>query len=153
MQTFLPYPDFKRCAQVLDGKRLCKQIVESFQILKCLSYPEGTKMAWINHPAVKMWRGYEPALNQYGGFMQLEARDRGFTSNLKFYTAYSFPELPSWLGHPLLHLSQQANLVRKNPEFYGPKFPGVEPAEGYWWPVVCGPNSKKHTAEWEAKCS
>ena len=151
MQTFLPYPDFKQCAQVLDGKRLGKQIVESFQILKCLSYPEGTKMAWINHPAVKMWRGYAPALIMYTREIRKEALRRGYNSKFEFLEQESF-DMPPWMGHKLLHLSQQANLVRKNAEFYGPKFPGVEPAEGYWWPIVCGPNSKKHTAEWEAKC-
>ena len=45
MQTFLPYSDFQKCAEVLDGKRLRKQIVECEQILNCLSFPEVTKMA------------------------------------------------------------------------------------------------------------
>ena len=36
MQTFLPFPDFKMSAQVLDYKRLGKQRVEALQILKTL---------------------------------------------------------------------------------------------------------------------
>jgi hypothetical protein len=37
MQTFLPYKDFDQCAETLDNKRLNKQILESYQILKVLS--------------------------------------------------------------------------------------------------------------------
>ncbi len=33
MQTFIPYPDFHRSAEVLDMKRLGKQRVETFQVL------------------------------------------------------------------------------------------------------------------------
>ena len=152
MQTFLPYPDFKRCAQVLDSKRLCKQIVESKQILDVLLTPREGKIGWRNHPAVKMWAGYELALIEYTTEIKMESLRRGYTSNISFPIPVKCI-MPPWMGHKLLHLSQQANLVRKNAEFYGPKFPGVEHAEGYWWQVVCGPNSKKHTAEWEAKCS
>jgi len=34
MQTFLPYKDYVQCAEILDNKRLNKQILESYQILK-----------------------------------------------------------------------------------------------------------------------
>ena len=34
MQTFLPYPDFARSARCLDNRRLGKQRVESYQILR-----------------------------------------------------------------------------------------------------------------------
>jgi len=37
MQTFLPYKDYNQCAEILDNKRLNKQILESYQILKVLS--------------------------------------------------------------------------------------------------------------------
>lgn len=36
MQTFLPYADFKKSAQVLDGMRLGKQRVETLQIMQAL---------------------------------------------------------------------------------------------------------------------
>lgn len=148
MQTFLPYSDFHKCAEVLDGKRLRKQIVECKQILNCLSFPDGTKMAWINHPAVKMWRGYELALIEYTTIMKSESLRRGYTSNISFPVPVKC-DMPKWLGNHHLHLSHQANLVRKDIDFYGPKFPGVKAEQGYWWPVICGPNSKKHTEFWE----
>jgi hypothetical protein len=51
MQTFLPYKDFDQCAKTLDNKRLNKQILESYQILKVLSN-QSSSGAWRNHPAV-----------------------------------------------------------------------------------------------------
>ena len=43
--------------------------------------------------------------------------------------------LPPWLGDPALHRSHQSALVRKDPEFYGPRFPGVPDNLPYVWPV------------------
>jgi hypothetical protein len=37
MQTFLPFKDFDQSAKALDNKRLNKQILEGYQILKVLS--------------------------------------------------------------------------------------------------------------------
>jgi hypothetical protein len=36
MQTFLPYPDYKLSASVMDMRRLGKQRVETWQIIKAL---------------------------------------------------------------------------------------------------------------------
>ncbi|WP_308219790.1 MSMEG_6728 family protein [Gordonia sp. McavH-238-E] len=63
MQTFLPYPDFRRSAEVLDPARLGKQRVETLQILRAL---ELFDYGWSSHPAVTMWRGHTPALVAYG---------------------------------------------------------------------------------------
>src|ERR1700712_5264270 len=63
MQTFLPSADFTASSVVLDDRRLGKQRVETFQILRALTWPE---YAWKNHPAVRMWRGFIPALVAYG---------------------------------------------------------------------------------------
>lgn len=145
MQTFLPYPDFARCASVLDGKRLRKQIVECYQIAQALQ----NGGAWAKHPAVAMWRGYDSALAAYAMAMQDETRRRGWISNFRFYATMPVA-LPPWLGHSLLHLSHRANLMRKDCIHYGKFLGAVKPAEGYWWPIPCGPTSRKHTAMWEA---
>ena len=58
MQTFLPYPDFAKSAACLDNKRLNKQIVECYQILRAITDPT---YGWQNHPAVNMWRGFKGA--------------------------------------------------------------------------------------------
>lgn len=59
----------------LDNKRLGKQRVEAFQIWNTLQFlrlhPDGIdpltkrRRGWTNHPAVRMWRGFEDALAVY----------------------------------------------------------------------------------------
>jgi hypothetical protein len=63
VQTFLPYEDFVATAAVLDDRRLGRQRVETYQILRALTW---TSYGWKNHPAVKMWREFVPALVRYG---------------------------------------------------------------------------------------
>jgi hypothetical protein len=43
--------------------------------------------------------------------------------------------LPRWLGDPDFHRSHQSSLLRKDPEHYGPMFPGVPDDLPYVWPV------------------
>lgn len=149
MQTFLPYPDFERCAEVLDTRRLGKQRVEVLQIMRALTV-EG--YAWKHHPAVLMWKGYEAALVAYGVAICREWRRRGFadTCEAKILidargagvrrarsqaTLENGGRLPPWLGDTALHRSHQSSLVRKDPEHYGPRFPGVPDDLPYEWPV------------------
>lgn len=136
MQTFLPYPDFKQSARALDVKRLGKQRVEASQILNCLL--NGGSQGWSNHPAVKMWRGYECALAQYGMAMCVEWSRRGYTDNLFpfFYNVYARllpPIMPPWLGDVEFHRSHQSNLLNKAPSYYTFDVPDNLP---YVWPKV-----------------
>ena len=85
MQTFVPIAttDFAQIAKVLDNKRLNKQALEGWQILMVLWEldPAGEyrkPRGWVNHPAVKMWRGHEFLLYQYIIAMTNEWVDRGF---------------------------------------------------------------------------
>lgn len=147
MQTFLPHEFFLDCAQVLDNKRLNKQIVECQQILNCLYNPE--KKGWSNHPAVKMWEDHKPALICYMGVMHFEwTRRRGSerchgswqkivdtyykTHMQDFVGTITYPE---WLGNPELHASHRANLLRKDPVHYGQFGWQEDQQEGYWWPT------------------
>src|SRR5690606_16168187 len=43
--------------------------------------------------------------------------------------------LPPWLGWEALHRSHRAALVRKDPGYYGPLFPDVDPQMPYVWPA------------------
>jgi len=131
MQTFLPYPDYRECARVLDYRRLGKQRVEAWQILQAMKRETG---GWVNHPAVNMWRGYEDSLNQYGREMCLEWRERGYTDNmLERFVCVGDPEPPMWLGDTRLHISHQSNLIRKDPLYYQPLFPDVPDNLAYFW--------------------
>jgi hypothetical protein len=130
MQTFLPYSNFKKCAEVLDYRRLGKQRVEGMQIINCLIKPN----KWSNHPAVKMWQGYEMAIKSYVNTMIHEWIRQGYKNTMQIYEIDDWFYLPSWLGDHRLHSSHRANLIRKDPKYYGQFGWTEDPVEEYWWP-------------------
>ena len=148
MQTFLPYADFEASARALDDRRLGKQRVEALQVLRGLTVPG---YGWRHHPAVKMWRGHEEALGRYGltcteVWVELGHGDTcavtiaGDLAAAGVTRIRTQPELaaadalPPWLGDEEFHRSHQSSLVRKDPGFYGPRFPGVPVDLEYVWP-------------------
>jgi hypothetical protein len=130
MQTFLPYPDFYESARVLDYRRLGKQRVEARQILKALNVGGG----WLNHPAVKMWRGYENALVQYGNVMIQEWIRRGYKNTMSMIAIESY-EMPPWMGNKDFHASHRSNLLRKDVSWYGRLKWTESDNLPYVWPV------------------
>ena len=137
MQTFLPYSDFNKTASVLDWRRLGKQRVEAKQVLLTIDRGDDAK-GWRNHPAVNMWRGYETALAYYGAAICLEWIERGYNdTQLDWFReriGNNIIHLPPWLGDDRLHISHQSNLIRKDPDYYGPLFEGVSDDVPYHWP-------------------
>jgi hypothetical protein len=149
MQTFLPYDDFERSARVLDLKRLGKQRVECIQVLRGLVRPG---YGWRHHPAVLMWAGHAEALGRYAFTMVDVWIERGFADTCAATIADDLGEagvsrvrperdiraagaMPPWLGDPAFHRSHQSALLRKDPQHYGPLFPGVPDDLEYVWPV------------------
>lgn len=147
MQTFLPYADFKKSAQVLDYKRLGKQRVEAWQIYMGI---EGKSKGWRNHPAVNMWRGCEYQLLKYGLAMCDEWVRRGYkdTMRLRFREAlreekrYSeefhiidTQKFPKWFGNTTFHVSHRSNLLRKLPKHYRKCWPKLRQDLPYKWPI------------------
>ena len=114
MQTFLPYPGFQESARVLDYKRLGKQRVEGMMILNIISgkAPDST---WKNHPAVKMWAGYENALKAYTNATIREWIDRGYKNTMLTYSVDRI-EYPWWFGDENFHRSHRSRLIQKNRE-------------------------------------
>lgn len=136
MQTFLPYPSFTESAKVLDMKRLGKQRVECKQIINALENPE---KGWQHHPATTMWRGFLPALAEYGLVVCEEWRNRGYNDSLlPFFTnklaSGGYPFRPPWIGDDAFHTSHQSNLLRKMPEHYRQFWPDVPDDLPYVWP-------------------
>lgn len=139
MQTFLPYSSYILTAKCLDYRRLGKQRVECKQILQCLL---GTgSLRWKNHPAVKMWKGYEESLAMYGYEICVEWISRGYKDSLKIffgqYLDLMTPDVidPPWMGNEAFHASHRSNLIRKFPEHYS-KFCWRESGDlPYVWPV------------------
>lgn len=136
MQTFLPYESFERTAKILDMRRLGKQRVEAYQIMRVLNGESGEKGGWRNHPAVLMWRDNLPALYEYGRIVCVEWRRRGYVDNLLDKFPVEPVTYPSWLGDPDFHKSHQANLVRKLPEHYRKYFPTIDDTLPYVWPIT-----------------
>jgi pyrimidine dimer DNA glycosylase len=134
VQTFLPYPDFERTAEVLDDRRLGKQRVEVLQILNAMHRTSG---GWINHPATRMWRGHEAALVAYGlAVIDVWTRaGRADTVRDKILPHLhgepvrtqqelaALGMLPPWLGREDIHRAYRSALVRKMPEHYRPAVP------------------------------
>ncbi|MFE9404252.1 MSMEG_6728 family protein [Streptomyces sp. NPDC006530] len=150
MQTFLPFPDFRRSAAVLDQRRLGKQRVEALQVFRGLTVPG---YGWRRHPAVRMWSGYEEALVRYGleicGAWTAEGRVDTCAGTLMEDFLRWRPggsvrvqkelararELPVWLGSAEFHLSHRSALVRKDPGFYRPLFADIPEDLPYIWPA------------------
>ena len=141
VQTFLPYSDYATSARVLDYKRLGKQRVETKQILLAMNKTSG---GWVNHPATKMWRGYEIELCRYGFSMCKEWVLRGYSDSLAVFfmdTLHNYTSdgrndrPPPWLGADDIHASHRSNLLRKDPVFYGQFGWAESPDMPYVWPV------------------
>jgi hypothetical protein len=149
VQTFLPYADFRRSAEVLDTKRLGKQRVECLQVLRGLTV---ATYGWRHHPAVKMWRGCEEALGRYT-FTICEVwteQDRADTvaatmagelAALGLREVRSQPALaeagalPTWLGDEDFHRAHRSALLRKDPDHYRPLLGDLPDDLPYVWPV------------------
>ena len=132
MQTFIPYTDFDLCARALDYRRLGKQRVECKQILNAIERGSG---GWSNHPATRMWRGYEPALRQYMRAIILEWIARGYKNNMEIPEPEEY-ELPPWWGREEIHASHRSALLEKDFEFYYGNWAWEdEPKLEYVWPV------------------
>lgn len=114
MQTFLPYPDFKESAKVLDYRRLGKQRVEALQLIKS---HENQSYSWARHPASKMWKGYTNALKLYMNVMIEEWVRRGYKNTMKLAEVQNII-MPHWLGNEVFHASHRSNLLRKDPSYY-----------------------------------
>lgn len=134
MQTFLPYPDFQLSAAALDYRRLGKQRLEARQLLRLLRDP-ASHSGWRNHPAARMWRGYEDALAAYLNAVITEWTRRGYRNTMELEPVPVTPKLPGWLGDAAFHAAHRANLLRKDPVFYGQYGWSEPPDLPYIWPV------------------
>lgn len=149
MQTFVPEgrlidDGFK----ALDYKRLGKQRVEAWQILNVLrgvdneGNPKEHK-GWVHHPATLMWEGHIAALALYGMRCCHEWKWRGYNDTMyerfeRVFKNYVYwgddPSMPLYLDD--IKVSHRSNLIRKDPEFYLPKWPDTPSDLPYVWPVA-----------------
>ena len=153
VNTFIPFKDFKKCAEVLDDKRLYKQIVECKQILNAIdANNKNEKYGYQNHPIVKMWQLYPNALRYYQWCMFKEWAKRRWKFDIYEYDysecngneEYGYDieelslfyfELPKWLNNEELLISHRLNLLYKFPEHYSQYFKESVPPDkpDYIW--------------------
>lgn len=148
MQTFVPYADFAESAAVLDNKRLNKQLLEGRQIYNILAQDK-RHGAWVNHPAVKMWRGFNVALYNYLRAIKDECDYRGIKTDKNWEAIehiYKFDYghgvnliMPPWWGDNRIHESHRNNLYVKDAMYYA-EFSNAKRTTccdkcNYFWPT------------------
>lgn len=160
MQTFLPYSDFQQSVACLDYRRLGKQRVEAFQLLRGIFGVPHTN-GWSNHPAMRMWRNYPYALAEYYNATLDEWVRRGYNNNMQHVKLLKWSihipppvnssargqyrihavvtpcdkAMPEWLCDDRLHNTHRSNLMCKDSEWYS-RFNWDVPINlDYWWPV------------------
>lgn len=147
MQTFLPYPSFQQSARFLDKRRMWKQVVETKQIL-CILRADGLpddwketssykNQKWINHPAVKMWVGYEECLKLYfNDFLDVAKNVFRIKTQMEPIRRNAIIQMPWWMNDENFHRSHRARLIDKLPSHYEPLWPDDKNYNNgkYWWP-------------------
>lgn len=138
MQTFLPYPDFKKSLESLDNKRLAKQRVETYQLIAGLtgkltktgkSYSKGR----VNHPISQMFRDNIPALKQYLNDSIDVWVARGKNNTMEKEVINEDIIMPSWFGNEEFHASHRSNLLRKDFNYYSTHGWTDVPSLPYCW--------------------
>lgn len=147
MQTFAPMGrDLTAGFDILDYRRLGKQRVEAWQILNVLrgvdndGYPKHHK-GWVSHPATRLWEGRTAGLAYYGVLCCQMWRRKGYRDGLlhrfnevyELYSEFEDPSPPIWLDW--IADSHKSNLIRKDPEYYGPIWPWIPDDMPYYWPI------------------
>jgi len=95
--------------------------------------------------AARMWDGHLPALVSYGLVITDEWIGQGRNDTVREKILVFAPEvdgvaqddleLPAWIGDEAFHRAHRSNLIRKDAEFYVPRFGDVPDDLPYIWPV------------------
>lgn len=134
-KTYLPFKTFEKSCRNLDTPRLAKMRLDIITIRTVLATGQEPR-----EPSIRMWKGYEPALN----LLLRVAIDsyilRGLSNNLDIPKVGPGPvEMPWWMGRRSFHEAQRGLLIYQDPEFYGPRFPDTDKAAClYPWPYMPG---------------
>jgi hypothetical protein len=123
--------------------------VEAHQILNTLN---GLSKGWQNHPATRMWRGYESGLTHYYNVFWTHCTQELGIKAVKLqynYDCYYDPiKMPPWWGYEPFHAAHRSNLLRKNATYYG-NFKWTESDDlPYIWPVDKDHNLIPEVQQW-----
>lgn len=131
VNTFVTCDTPDACARSLDWRRLGKQRVEARQIYNALT---GATKGWRNHPAARMWEGFEGGLALYHNAVIEEWVERGYRNNMPLLPVPEDAKLPWWFTWKPLQNSHRASLNRKDASHYKFDVPADYTSRGYVWP-------------------
>lgn len=130
MQTWITDADIAVSAHNLDRQRLCAQLYEGIHILASLCGVSGRlvnpKRDVSNHPAARLWKGYERALFYYLCIHVVEWKSRGYrsqTNKANMLVVSDFiPDSRDAADFitPKLITTHRSVLIDKNPDHYSP---------------------------------
>jgi hypothetical protein len=148
--TWMTHPSFGKTARDLPNEILKQQMMQvciTFDILTGLD----DKSEYTDHPAVKMWHGYEFALGIYGMMLGMEFTfNRGYAEATEFwYLSKAIREIkrteegfvydpPPWMFDTDILLSHRSNLARRHPVAFRSKWKNCPKDWPYLWPVLDG---------------
>lgn len=159
MQTFMVSTDLRECASVLDHYDITvidkNGREKTFTRLGNQFYREGLTLirgGWPNHPAAKMWKGYEYALGMYLLALAERLADEGHNTPAfhdqiveinDIMDACDNEDFPPWWGDDEIYATHRGTLLYKAPEHYeqfgwaeAPLPPNPETGKfQYKWPV------------------
>jgi hypothetical protein len=133
MMIWVPYPNLRLAAHVMDTMRLGRQFNHGVHILRLVLGSVGAPLSIRSErPCPVMWYGYGPALVYYMDLMVQELQQRGYPRNTprtrtgEGAHAYGFPPewafdppvMPAWLGMARLHASHRAALLFHDANWY-----------------------------------
>ena len=139
----VPFNSFEWSARTLSKEDLETNMTAIYSVMRALLWG----FDHPNTPSVYAWRGSERALlayqqiscalyiNEWGGDDEYwEITRRAFLDIV--VDPMATPLIPPrWMGYVDMHISHQSWLLRKNPEYYRDKFPGISPNHDIVWPL------------------
>lgn len=126
MQVFIPYPDPFLTAQCLDRKRLQKQRLEAYTIIKAIVYKTG---GWASHPVVKMYSDHIGWLQCYLSCLRLYLE--GFLDEARYWADNANKIRPPFIT-PDLCDQHKRRLYTKAPDLY-PQFAEYGESDENWY--------------------
>ena len=149
MQVFVCDSSMSRSAQMLDSKRLNKQIVEAFQLVE-------DRLPNLHHPAYMFWKEHKKELRMYMSCLCAEYTRR-YGKEHKCANVASKPTTDSFASFipefDLLLLSHRVNLLRKDENWYSQFFsvplPLTDYPNGYYWNAPYARSSQDSTKAWK----
>lgn len=163
MITWLPYPNMRLSAHVLDSHTLGVQMSQSLSMLRIIAgHKEGGRNRY--HASTLSWYHYPEALVLYTDYILMEmckrSQSRGLSSprssqGCKMYEiplewSQENPIIPDWIGIESIHASHRSTLLKKDLEWYSQFSWNEKPRIDLRWPLpmprvgdtMIGPNRK-----------